>query len=71
MTVVAPSKDIAEIEADPDDDMFLECASAANADYLISGNTPLLDLGSFRGIPVLSPDEFLREWGNDPHSTRT
>jgi putative PIN family toxin of toxin-antitoxin system len=62
-TVVAPTEDITEIEADPDDDMFLECASAADADYLISGDTHLLDLGSFQGIPVLSPDEFLREWG--------
>lgn len=26
------------IAADPDDDMFLECADAAKADYLITGN---------------------------------
>ena len=26
------------VAADPDDDMFLECADAAKADYLITGN---------------------------------
>lgn len=25
--------------ADPDDDIFLECAQAARADYLVTGNT--------------------------------
>jgi uncharacterized protein len=27
-----------EVTADPDDNMFLECADAARADYLITGN---------------------------------
>jgi putative PIN family toxin of toxin-antitoxin system len=29
-----------EITGDPDDNMFLECADAAGADYLITGNQP-------------------------------
>jgi predicted nucleic acid-binding protein len=27
-----------EVTADPDDNIFLECADAARADYLITGN---------------------------------
>jgi uncharacterized protein len=45
--------------ADPDDDKFLACAVAGNADCIVSGDTQLLDLGSFRDIPILTPAAFL------------
>jgi putative PIN family toxin of toxin-antitoxin system len=35
--LVAPSRTL-EITGDPDDNIFLECADAARADYLITGN---------------------------------
>ena len=35
--IVKPSRRL-EVAADPDDNMFLECADAARADYLITGN---------------------------------
>ncbi len=35
--LVVPKRKLA-VCADPDDDMFLECAEAAAADYLITGN---------------------------------
>ena len=44
---------------DPDDDMFLECAIEANADYIISGDKHLKDLGNFQGVPILTPRAFL------------
>ena len=44
---------------DPDDDMFLECAIEANADYIISGDKHLKDLGNFQGVPILTPRDFL------------
>lgn len=34
---VAPSKPL-RVASDPDDDRFLECADAARADYLVTGN---------------------------------
>lgn len=34
---VAPARQL-EVTSDPDDNMFLECADAARADYLITGN---------------------------------
>jgi predicted nucleic acid-binding protein len=46
---------------DPDDEMILECALAAEADYIASGDKKhLLPLRRFRGIPIVSPSEFLR-----------
>jgi uncharacterized protein len=35
--MVAPTRRL-EVAGDPDDNMFLECADAAGADYLITGN---------------------------------
>ena len=34
---VAPTRRL-EVTSDPDDNMFLECADAARADYLVTGN---------------------------------
>ena len=46
---------------DPDDEMILECALAAEADFIVSGdNKHLLALRQFQGIPIVSPAEFLR-----------
>lgn len=46
---------------DPNDDMVLECALVCNAQYIISGDKDLLVLGSFRGVRIVSPAEFLHE----------
>jgi putative PIN family toxin of toxin-antitoxin system len=35
--IVTPSRRL-EVAGDPDDNMFLECADAAKADYLVTGN---------------------------------
>ncbi len=34
---VSPTRRL-QVTQDPDDDLFLECADAARADYLVSGN---------------------------------
>ena len=47
------------IASDPSDDMFLRGAVAAGAKYIISGDRHLLHLKSHKGIPILSPAEFL------------
>jgi predicted nucleic acid-binding protein len=47
--------------SDPDDEMILECALAAEADFIVSGDKKhLLALRQFRGIPIVSPAELLR-----------
>jgi len=47
------------IPTDPSDDMFLRCAVAAGAKYIISGDRHLLQLKSYKRIKILSPAEFL------------
>jgi len=55
---VDPQADITAVEADPDDDKFLEAAVAGGVDYLVSGDGHLLDLQSFRGIEIVEPRTF-------------
>jgi putative PIN family toxin of toxin-antitoxin system len=45
---------------DPDDDIVVLTALAAGADFIITGNRHLLDLGSYRNINIVSPSQFLR-----------
>jgi putative PIN family toxin of toxin-antitoxin system len=44
---------------DPHDDVFLELALAGEATTIVSGDDDLLALSPFRGIPILTPDQFL------------
>jgi predicted nucleic acid-binding protein len=49
------------VTPDPNDEMVLECALAAEADVIVSGDKKhLLSLREFRGIPIIPPAEFLR-----------
>ena len=46
---------------DPDDDKFLELAVSGAATHIISGGEDLLTLNPFRGISVLSPQDFVTQ----------
>ena len=46
--------------SDPDDDKFLEAAIAAGADYVVSGDTALLNLKSHHGVEIIRPSRFLK-----------
>lgn len=48
------------IHDDPDDDQVLACALAANADFIVSGDHHLLDLGIFADIPIVTVSEVSR-----------
>ncbi len=58
-TVVAQLPDIRVIERDPKDDIIISCAVAASADYIISRDRDLLDLGDYGEIQIVSPEEFM------------
>jgi putative PIN family toxin of toxin-antitoxin system len=59
--LVFPVERASGATADPDDEMILECALAAEADFIVSGDKKhLLALRQFQGIPIVSPAEFLR-----------
>ncbi len=47
---------------DPDDAAVLACALAARAEAIVSGDDDLHALGSYQGIPVLSPGDCLRRF---------
>jgi putative PIN family toxin of toxin-antitoxin system len=58
---------ISPTSADPDDDHVLACALAAQADLVISGDSDLLNLKSFQGIPIVAAAEALELIGRrDP-----
>jgi putative PIN family toxin of toxin-antitoxin system len=60
--VVEIGEDIRGVCRDPRDDIFLSCAVAGNADAIVSGDQDLLDLGLFRGIPLVSVSDFLNKF---------
>jgi putative PIN family toxin of toxin-antitoxin system len=45
--------------ADPEDDVFLWCAEAADVAYVVSGDHHLLDLRSHAGIHTITVHDFL------------
>lgn len=57
-----PTEQIYAVEADPEDNKFLECAIAARATAIVSGDRHLLSLKEFRGIPILEPAKFLTKF---------
>ena len=62
--LVQPTETIHVIEADPTDDRILECAVAAEAEVIVSGDTHLLSLGRYRDIPIQRVSEFLESLRN-------
>lgn len=54
-----PFRHLNVIPDDPSDNMFIECAVEAGADYLISGDQHLKRLKSFQDIQIVSPREYL------------
>lgn len=56
---VQAKKRLRVVRRDPEDDKFLECALAGRAEYLVTGDRDLLELGSYRGVRILTVGEFL------------
>lgn len=55
---VIPEPKVSGVCRDPDDDQILSCALSARADYLVTGDSDLLELKEFRGIKILTPGAF-------------
>lgn len=53
---------VSVIFQDPSDDKFLALAAAGKADYILSGDRHLLNLGSYSGARIFTPDEFLAQF---------
>ena len=65
--VVDPTEKVRRIREDEPDNRILECAREAKADVIVSGDSHLRRLGSFEGIPIAAPGEFLvlRLWSRE------
>ncbi len=53
-------EEIPAISRDPKDDIFLACAKAADAQYIVSEDKDLLSLNPFDGIQIINALEFLQ-----------
>ncbi len=56
---VEPEISLTIIEADKSDNRYFECAIAGGAQYIVSGDRHLLDVGQYAGIRVLTPAVFI------------
>lgn len=58
--VIAPGRRrVRVIHEDPSDDFVLSAALETDAEYIVTGDRHLLALGSYRGIRIVQPAEFL------------
>jgi len=48
---------------DPDDNKFLNLAFSGTASAIVTGDTDLLALHPFKGIPILTPAAYLQQTG--------
>lgn len=58
--VVQIPKILDAVPRDPEDNMVLESAIEAQAQYIVSGDNDLLTLEEFRGIKIVRASDFLR-----------
>ena len=47
------------VAPDPDDDHVLAAAASSQAEYVVTGDQPLLGLGAYQGAAIISPRAFL------------
>jgi putative PIN family toxin of toxin-antitoxin system len=59
---VSPKTKLDIIKKDPQDNKILECAIESEADFIISGDTHLLELSKFRKTRILKPADFLKQY---------
>jgi len=62
---VLPRKRL-NVTTDPDDNIFLECALEARADYVVTGNLRHFP-PRFQDIRIVGPRQFLTILAADPH----
>ena len=48
------------IQTDPTDNKWIVAAVEGNADYIVSGDEHLKRLGSYQGIPIVTPAQFVK-----------
>ena len=64
--LVEPAEIAPVILADPDDDAVLACAVAVRAEIIVSGDSHLLDLKEYEGIPIVTAARLLTRITPEP-----
>ena len=62
---VEPKLKLHVVNEDAEDNKILECALAAGADIIVSGDKHLLKLGKFRKTRIITPREFFDNVNKD------
>ena len=52
---------------DPDDNMFIECAVALKAGFIITGDKALKAIKEYMNIKIVGPNEFLSKYRTPKH----
>jgi putative PIN family toxin of toxin-antitoxin system len=60
--VVEGQAEIDVIQTDPTDNKYLACALEGEADYIVSGDRHLLDIGLYQGSKIIKAKAFLKIW---------
>ena len=58
-TIVLPQKEITRVINDPDDNRVLEAAVAGGAEYIVTGDSDLLELDRHERTGIVTPAQFL------------
>ena len=60
LAILTPGKiRLRVIPEDPADDSYVECAVEGKAEYIVSGDKHLLDLGRYGSVTIVTPRAFL------------
>jgi len=57
--IAVPAERISHITKDSEDNKFLECALAAGAEFIISGDQHLLDIAEYKTVKIVDAAAFL------------
>ena len=58
-TFVQPTISLEVIKEDPSDNIVLECAVVAKANFIVTGDEHLLALREYKGTRIVSPSSFM------------
>lgn len=57
--IVTLTNTLRVVDADPDDDMVVECAIVGNATYIVTGDKHLISISSYQNVTIVKAAEFL------------
>jgi predicted nucleic acid-binding protein len=57
--LVSVTGSLRAVDADPDDDVVVECALLGGAAYIVTGDRHLIDLGQYASIEIVRPAWFV------------